>query len=98
MSPPVAEIHLRVKPAVTPDIDWSRRSTGGCTATPIFDCNIAQASGAYLGANLVLSLDETLEKPLTGAAFATQGAVSGYVLPSGTATDPALAESTLLSP
>ena len=29
-----AEIHLRLKPAVTPDIDWSKM-TGGCTATTI---------------------------------------------------------------
>jgi len=85
-----AEIHLQLKPAVTPDIDWSRVSGGGCTATPIFDCNIAQASGAYLGANAVLSLDDTLDRSLTGAAFATQGAISGFLVPSGTATDPAL--------
>jgi hypothetical protein len=85
-----AEIHLRLKPAVTPDIDWSGVSSGGCTATPIFDCNIAQASGAYLGANLVLSLDETLDRSLTGAAFATQGAIAGFLVPSGTTSEPAL--------
>jgi hypothetical protein len=85
-----AEIHLRLKLAVTPDIDWSQVSGGGCTATPIFDCNIAQASGAFLGANAVLSLDETLDRSLTGAAFATQGAIAGFLVPSGTATDPAL--------
>jgi hypothetical protein len=85
-----AEIHLQLKPAVTPDIDWSQVSGGGCTATPIFDCNIAQASGSYLGASAVLSLDETLDRSLTGAAFATQGAISGYLVPSGTASDPAL--------
>lgn len=85
-----AEIHLRLKPAVTPDIDWSRVSGGGCTATPISDCDIAQASGAYLGANAVLSLDDTLDRSLTGAAFATQGAIAGFLVPSGTATNPAL--------
>lgn len=84
------EVRMRITPAVTPDIDWSRESSGGCTATPIFDCNIQQASGAYLGSNLVLSIDETLDAALTGAAFATQGAIAGFLIPSGSPDSPAL--------
>ena len=62
-----AEIRLRIKPSVTPDIDWGRHPSGGCTATPIRDCDLARADGRLLGSELVLSLDETLSPALTGA-------------------------------
>lgn len=84
------EVRMRIMPAATPDIDWSRESGGGCTATPIFDCDVKQASGSYLGANLVLSIDETLDPALTGAAFATQGAIAGFLLPGGSPSSPVL--------
>lgn len=84
------ELRIRITPAVTPDIDWQRESGGGCTATPIFDCNIQQAAGAYLGANMVLSIDDTLDKDLTGAAFATQGAIAGFLIPGGSSDSPVL--------
>jgi len=84
-----AEIHLRLKPAVTPDIDWSQM-TGGCTATPIFNCEIPQARAETLSSSLLLSLDSTLDPALTGAVFATQGAVAGFLLPGGTPDAPTL--------
>jgi hypothetical protein len=85
-----AEIRLRVRPSQTPNIDWSTRGPVGCTATPIRDCDIAQADGTYLGSQMVLSLDDTLAPALTGAAFATQGAIAGYLLPGGSSAAPAL--------
>ncbi|HZO37512.1 MAG TPA: hypothetical protein VFB41_11635 [Solirubrobacteraceae bacterium] len=85
-----AEIHLRVRPSQTPNIDWSTRGPVGCTATPIRDCDIAQADGTYLGSQMVLSLDDTLDASLTGAAFATQGAIAGYLVPGGSAAAPTL--------
>ena len=80
-----AEIRLRIKPSVTPDIDWGRHPSGGCTATPIRDCDLARADGRLLGSELVLSLDETLSPALTGAVFATEGAIAGFLEPGGSA-------------
>jgi len=84
------EVDLRVQPAVTPDIDWSNVGPNGCTATPIFDCRIAQASGSFLGANAVFSIDDTLDPSLAGAAFATQGAIAGFLVPGGSPSEPVL--------
>lgn len=85
-----AAIRLRFRPVMTPSIDWSQVPANGCTATPIRDCAIAQSQGETLTANLVLSLDDTLDTSLTGAVFATQGAVSGFLTPSGDASAPVL--------
>ena len=85
-----AEIHLRLRPVATPAIDWSLVPDNGCTATPIRDCAIAQSQGETLSAGLVLSLDDTLDPALTGAVFATRGAVSGYLEPGGTPAAPRL--------
>ncbi len=87
---PTASVHIKFKPTVTPAIDWSTTSSGGCTATPIRDCDIARADASMLQANLVLSLDETLDPALTGAVFATQGAIAGFLVPGGSATAPTL--------
>ena len=85
-----AAIRLRFRPVTTPSIDWSQVPANGCTATPLRDCAIAQSQGQTLSANLVLSLDDTLDTSLTGAVFATQGAVSGFLVPSGDASAPVL--------
>ncbi len=85
-----AEIHIRLRPVATPAIDWSTVPANGCTATPIRDCDIPQSHGETLSANLVLSLDDSLDPSLTGAVFATQGAISGFLVPSGTPTAPVL--------
>lgn len=85
------EIHIRLHPALTPELDWSAHpEASGCTATPIRDCEVAQAHGESLTAGLVLSLDNTLPTALTGAVFATQRAIMGYLQPGGTADAPAL--------
>ena len=85
-----AQIHVRLRPVVTPAIDWSLVPSNGCTATPIRDCAIAQSQGQTLSASMVLSLDDTLDASLTGAVFATRGAVAGFLQPSGTSDAPVL--------
>ncbi len=85
-----AQIHVRLRPVTTPAIDWSAVPSNGCTATPIRDCAIAQSQGETLSAGLVLSLDDTLDASLTGAVFATQGAVAGFLEPTGTSIAPEL--------
>lgn len=85
-----AEIRLRVRPVVTPAIDWSAVPSNGCTATPIRDCDIPRSQGETLSANLVLSLDDTLDPSLTGAVFATEGAIAGFLQPAGNASAPVL--------
>lgn len=76
-----AEIHLRVHPAVTPLYDFQALGPNGCTATPINNCDIAQAGGSGLSTNLFLSLDETLDPALTGTAFGTTSAIAGFLVP-----------------
>jgi hypothetical protein len=86
-----AEIRVRIKPSVTPNIDWGRQPNAfGCTATPIRDCDLARADGSLLTSEMVLSLDETLSPALTGAVFATEGAVAGFLEPGGSPTAPTL--------
>ena len=85
-----AEIHVRLRPVSTPGIDWSTVPVNGCTATPIRDCDIVQSQGETLSAGLVLSLDDSLDSSLTGAVFATKGAVAGFLEPTGTAAAPVL--------
>jgi len=85
-----AEIHVRFRPVVTPNIDWSLVGPTGCTATPIRDCDVPRSQGQTLSANMVLSLDDTLPDALTGAVFATEGAISGFLEPTGTAEAPVL--------
>lgn len=85
-----AEIHLRVRPVTTPVIDWNTVPANGCTATPINNCAIPQSAGEILAANMVLSLDDTLDASLTGAVFATEGAIAGFLQPAGTASAPEL--------
>lgn len=85
-----AEVRVRFRPVVTPAIDWSLVPGNGCTATPIRDCAIAQSQGETLSANIVLSLDDSLDPSLTGAVFATEGAVAGFLQPGGTPSAPVL--------
>ncbi len=86
---PDAEFQVRFRPVATPYVvDYG--SNNGCTATPIRDCNLTQSAATILAASITLSLDETVNTALTGAIFATQGAVFGYLNPTGTATAPVL--------
>lgn len=85
-----ALIHVKLKPSTTPFISGSNQSAQGCTATPITSCDVAQADADVLGASMVLSVDDTMSQALTGAAFATQSAIFGYLAPSGDSNAPVL--------
>ncbi len=86
---PDAEFQVRFHPVATPYVsDYG--SNNGCTATPIRDCSLTQSTATILAASVTLSLDETVNTALTGAIFATQGAVFGYLNPTGTAAAPVL--------
>ncbi len=76
-----AEIRLRVKPVATPLYDYAALGPVGCTATPIRDCDIAQAGGSALSTNMFLSLDDSLGTELTGTAFGTTAAIAGFLVP-----------------
>jgi hypothetical protein len=86
-----ATVRVRFRPAVAPSVDWNTAPpNNGCTATPIFNCDIAQAQGERLAATLLFSLDDTLDPALTGAVFATRNAIAGFLQPGGTAAAPLL--------
>ncbi len=86
-----ATVHIKFRPASAPWINGSHFVPGnGCTASPIFNCRLQSADGEVLSASMVLSLDETLDPSLTGAVFATENAIYGYLQPGGTPTSPSL--------
>lgn len=84
-----AAVRVKFKPAPSPYIA-NFQNDNGCTATPIRDCSIQSADGELLTASLVFSLDETLDSSLTGAVFATQNAIAGFLEPGGSAAAPSL--------
>jgi hypothetical protein len=84
-----ATVRVKFRPAPSPWVT-SFSGSNGCTATPIRDCDIPRADDEFLTAAMVFSLDDSLDPALTGAAFATQNAVSGYLEPGGTAQAPSL--------
>jgi hypothetical protein len=83
-----ATVRIKFKPASSPYI--ANTQNNGCTATPIRDCSIQSADAEMLTASMVFSLDETLDPALTGAVFATQNAIAGFLEPGGTAAAPTL--------
>jgi hypothetical protein len=88
---PDATVHIRFRPAPTPYVQQANFApNNGCTATPIFNCVIPKADAETLTANILFSLDGTLDSALTGAVFATQNAIAGYLAPSGTPQAPVL--------
>jgi len=84
-----ATVRVKFRPAPAPYVAQFPDGNG-CTATPIFNCAVASADAEALTASMVLSLDNTLDPALTGAVFATQNAISGYLQPRGTAQAPSL--------
>ncbi|MCA1832170.1 MAG: hypothetical protein ABR548_01800 [Actinomycetota bacterium] len=83
-----ATVHIKFRPALAPYIaHWS---DNGCTATPIYNCAIAREDGHTLTATMVFSLDDTLDPALTGAVFATQRAIAGFLEPGGSPEAPTL--------
>jgi len=50
-----------------------------CTAVPISTCNVTQSNADWLTFQMVLSLDTTMSEAMTGALFATEGAIMGSV-------------------
>jgi hypothetical protein len=80
-----ATVHIKFHPAVTPHVTQFP-AVNGCTATPMFNCDIPRADSEFLSASLFFSL----EPGPTGAAFATQNAIAGLLFPGGTAAAPTL--------
>lgn len=80
---PDATLQVRFRPAIRPWVDWSAVGGTGCTASPPENCDLSKATAEVLSASLVLSLDDSLDPALTGAAFATQNAFFGYLEPGG---------------
>ena len=62
-----ATLRVRLKPVLTP----VTANGGGCSQVPVMPCEFTSATNSYLGANLVLSLDTTLDEIFTGALFAS---------------------------
>lgn len=87
---PEATLQVRFRPAERPWVDSSGGGNNGCTASPPENCDLNQATAEFLSASLVLSLDDSLDPALTGAAFATRNAFFGYLEPDGDERGPLL--------
>lgn len=82
---PDATVHIKFHPAEAPVVlQWPQNSDGS------IDYNVQSSDAQILDASIFFSLDNTLDPAMTGAIFATQNAVAGYVTPGGTATAPSL--------
>jgi hypothetical protein len=90
-----ASLRVKVRPAYSPTINWALHPNSSgviCLgyAQNICPLNAADPPGRELGVNMVLSLDNTLSPALAGAAFATTGALMGYVDAVGQIPNPVL--------
>ena len=86
-----ATVRVRFRPAWEPWVPYEQWPAGnGCSATPIFDCDLPRATAEMLRASVLFSLDRTLDPALTGAVFATGNAMFGYLRPGGSATVPTM--------
>lgn len=76
-----ATIQVTAKLAKMPiiDTDGSFSANQSCTQVPISSCNVTQSNADWLGLQMVLSLDTTMSEAMTGALFATEGAIMGSV-------------------
>jgi len=86
-----ATVRVKFTPGWTPYVapeDWP--TGNGCTATPIFNCDLTQAAAEVLQASMLFSLDDTLDKALTGAVFATRNAMYGFLRPGQSPTVPTM--------
>lgn len=68
-----ATLRIRLKPALMPRVS----NGGGCTQVPVGSCEYTTSLSQYLSANLVLSLDTTLDPVFTGALFTSTRAYMG---------------------
>jgi hypothetical protein len=84
-----ATVHLRFHPAAAPVVA-GQSGASGCTATPIISCAVSAATADVLTGSVLFSVDDTLPQSLTGAVFATQHAIFGYLQPGGTQASPTI--------
>jgi|GEM_PF-706460 len=75
-----ASIEVHAKLASMPRIDSNQTyDTHLCTTVPISTCDVTRSNSDWLTFNMALSLDTTMSEAMTGALFATEGAVMGSV-------------------
>ena len=76
-----ASIEVHAKLASMPRIDnvQNEYDTHLCTTVPLSSCDVTRSNSDWLQFGMVLSLDTTMSAAMTGALFATEGAIMGSV-------------------
>jgi len=75
-----AQLEVHAKLAQLPIIDTNETYDNHlCSTVPVSTCNVTQANADWLTFAMVLSLDTSMSEAMTGALFATEGAVMGSV-------------------
>jgi hypothetical protein len=75
-----ATVRVKFKLATLPALLWSQLAgSSTCTAIPVSSCELDKSHSDWLAGSMILSLDDTLGVGMTGALFATDGAVIGSV-------------------
>lgn len=75
-----ATVRVKFKLATLPVLLWSQLpGSSTCTAIPVNSCEVDKSHSDWLAGSMILSLDDTLGVGMTGALFATDGAVIGSV-------------------
>lgn len=74
-----ASLRIRLKPALMPLVLEGNNQVG-CSAIPVMVCPYTQSTHEVLSANLVLSLDSTLDAVFTGSLFASTRSYMGSLM------------------
>ena len=74
-----ATIRVRLKPALMP-IVLENGQQSGCSQVPVQTCQFSTSTHETLSANLVLSLDQTLDPVFTGALFSSSRSFMGSLM------------------
>lgn len=73
------QVHAKLAKMPIIDTDGLYSANQSCTQVPISSCNVTQSNADWFGLQMVLSLDTTMSEAMTGALFATEGAIMGSV-------------------
>lgn len=74
-----ATLRIRLKPTLSPVVIQNSQQVG-CSQVPVQTCQYSQNTHETLSANLVLSLDTTLDELFTGALFTSSRSYMGSLM------------------
>jgi len=74
-----ASVRVRLKPTFSPVVMQGNQQSG-CSQVPVQNCSYTQNTHETFSANLILSLDDTLDEIFTGALFSSTRSYMGSLM------------------